>query len=158
MKDSARASATRADKLREQLRRRQERNAQRAVKGVENLSDTERKQATAISNLMTDADRSREDNALLDALRALEEEEARKAQLAALRDAMKNASADDRRRALAEHEEHLFRMQQRLHGDKQASRDALLAKLAARKRVKEETLSDKIVADELARIQQQEVT
>ena len=70
---------------------------------------------------------------------------------------MKNATADERRRALAEHEEHLFRMQQRLHGDKQASRDALLARLSARKRVKEETLSDKVVADELSRLQQNEV-
>ena len=38
MKDCARTSATRANKLREQLRRRQERSAQRALKGVENLS------------------------------------------------------------------------------------------------------------------------
>ena len=59
---------------------------------------------------------------------------------------------------LGEHADHLFRMQQRLHGDQQTSRDALLSKLAARKRMKEETLSDKVVSEELTRIQNAQVS
>ena len=73
MKNTVADSKKRAERMKDQLRRRQERGSKRAVAGVENLSDVERKQAAAITNLMTEADRTREENSLIAALKALEE-------------------------------------------------------------------------------------
>ena len=73
MKNTVADSKKRAERMKDQLRRRQERGSKRAVAGVENLSDVERKQASAITNLMTEADRTREESSLIAALKALEE-------------------------------------------------------------------------------------
>ena len=73
MKNKVGLSKQRAERMKQQLQRRHERGTKRPVIGLENLSDVERKQTTAITNLMTEADRTREENALIAALKALEE-------------------------------------------------------------------------------------
>ena len=157
MKKQVSDSQSRAKTLKARLKARKERNARRPVKGIENLNDSEKSMTIAVSNLMTDADRTREDNALLAALRTLEEEDARNAQLSALKDALKGSSSEDRRRLVAQFEDDMFKMQSRLKDQKEAQRDELLAKLEAKRRMKEELAKEQIVKQEMNRLTVAEV-
>lgn len=98
MKDKVAESQSRAQQLKNRLDSRKERDHKRPPTGLESLTNSEKSMAIGTANVMTEADRSREDHSLLAALRAMEEEDARNAQLAALKDALKGNSAEDRRR------------------------------------------------------------
>lgn len=89
MKDKVAESQQRAKKLKGKLESRKERDAKRQAVDLEALNNNEKSMAIGTANLMTEMDRSREDNSLLAALRAMEEEDARNAQLTALREALK---------------------------------------------------------------------
>lgn len=60
-------------------------------------------------------------------------------------------------RLLSEYEDDMFKMQSRLREQQQEQRDGLLAKLEARKRMKEELAKEQIVQQELHRLAQAEV-
>ena len=80
------------------------------------------------------------------------QEEARHAQLDVLRGAAEGSSEEEVRRLLAQYEDDVYSVVAKLEDQRGSQRDALLAKLAARRRMKEELSKENAVASELNRI------
>jgi cell division septum initiation protein DivIVA len=70
----------------------------------------------------------------------------------AIKKSMKGNSQEEVNQILAQFSDERHKMQSKLEDRRQKERDALLAKLAARKRMKEELEKEKAVAEELDRI------
>ena len=80
------------------------------------------------------------------------QEEKRAIQQKVLNSALKDASEEERRRILEQFESDSLAVSNALREQKESQRDALLAKLAARKRMREELERERAVASELDRI------
>ena len=82
-----------------------------------------------------------------------------KAQLADLQKAMgaTGKSDDEVRRLMEQYEDALYRQSAALREQKESQRDAILAKLAARKKMKEESTRETAVTRELQQILQDQV-
>ena len=66
-------------------------------------------------------------------------------------------TAEEKTRVLQEYHEALDGTRQRLEDNRQTQRDHLMAKMAARKRLKEEVLKEEAVAKELEHLSKQQV-
>ena len=73
-------------------------------------------------------------------------------QMKVLQDSLKDATEEERRRILAQYEDDMFNAQAKLNEQRNSQKDILMAKLAARKRMREELEKEKAVRDELNRI------
>ena len=85
------------------------------------------------------------------------QEEARRAQMAALKEALKDTSEADRRRIISEFEASVYGVKAELKDQRGAQRDKLLAKLEARRRMMEEVTKETTVTKEMERITQSQV-
>ncbi len=72
--------------------------------------------------------------------------------MSALQDALKDSSEEERRRILAQFEDDMHNANAKLNEQRNSQRDILNAKLAARKRMREELEKEKAVRDEVNRI------
>ncbi|KAH3750553.1 hypothetical protein DPMN_185080 [Dreissena polymorpha] len=108
--------------------------------------------------IQSEADREREELALLEARRMVEKEQQRLAQEQALRDALRSKKEDERDRILALYQSELDKLVSRQDDARQAQRDKIVGKLAARKRLREEVEKEQAVARELDRITKRHVT
>lgn len=80
------------------------------------------------------------------------------AQEQALRDAMRNMSEEERDKILAQYQSEMDKLLSRQDEVKQAQKDKIVGKLAARKRVREELEREQAVARELDRITKRHVS
>ncbi len=73
MKNKFEASRNKTQSMRDRLKARKNRSRQREVKGMDKLSEEEKKTVMATSEMQQEADRTKEDNAVLASLKALEQ-------------------------------------------------------------------------------------
>lgn len=141
----------RKGKLKTLLKSRKDRNKERPI-DVEGLSDDDKKNLLAATKAQVGADRLNEDNALLNGLRGAHLEEQRKVEEETLRKTMKGVSEGDIRNILEELDKH--RVQAKVESDRNqiSQRDALLARLEAKRKMKEELLKEESVSEELDHI------
>ena len=85
------------------------------------------------------------------------QEEQRTAQEIALRNALKGVGEAESTRLIAQMEDDMAAIQSKLKDQKASQRDAILSKLAARKRMKEEQRREQAVSSELHRITKAQV-
>ena len=176
--------AKQEQKLKDLLNSRKNRGRKRDPKGLENLTDQERKEVMETHQTQMEADRLKEDNAMLEALSSLEEvgsypfyglcywfdwgtlviweyiilqDDACKAQMDALRRSLEGSTEEEVQRLLSEYDSQLFASQAAIKDQRNAQRDTMLAKLAARRRMKEEITKENAVSSELDNITKAQV-
>ena len=86
------------------------------------------------------------------------QEQRRQAEQAALSELLKNASEEERAKILSNYKNQERELQSRLNDEKEASRDKVKAKIAARKRMREQLGKDDAVSEELERITRKHVS
>lgn len=85
------------------------------------------------------------------------QEEARRAQMDALKAALADTSEGERRHIIAQFEGDVYGMQAGLKEQRDNQRDKMLAKMEARKRMKEEDVKETTVTKEMERITESQV-
>ncbi|XP_070551144.1 golgin subfamily A member 6-like protein 25 isoform X1 [Ptychodera flava] len=127
--------------------------------GVKPGSDEEKEYLEA-ADAQEDADRKREEQALLSVLDDIANEEQRKSHTDALNSLMQdgNVSQEERDRIMAEHEANQEKLKEKLDSQKDQQKNALMAKLAAKKRLRQEVKVEDAVHKELNHVSKQQVT
>ena len=85
------------------------------------------------------------------------QDELKQQQQAALQKGLQDASEEERQRILSQYEEDMHTLDNKVEEQRGRQRDALLAKLAARKRMREELTKENGVSSELDRITKAQV-
>ncbi|CAH1789583.1 unnamed protein product [Owenia fusiformis] len=161
LKSKINTSNSRAINMKDKLRARKERH--RSAKKVSDeelagLNEDEKQELLATLQNQCEATRMKEEQALLMTLQSLEQDDHRREEERRLRDLLKDKSAEERDRLLAQYDAETLAMEQALDNQKASQQDKLLAKLAARKRMKEELAKEKAVNKELDRITQKQAS
>ncbi|XP_077866206.1 uncharacterized protein LOC144353786 [Saccoglossus kowalevskii] len=111
----------------------------------------EGKEYLETANTQEDADREREEQALLKIADEVMAEERQRAYWAALNGLMEdsNKTQEERDKIMADYDKNSERIQNKFDAQKQKQQDELMARLAARKRMREELTTDESVHKEL---------
>jgi len=141
--------------FREKLRQRKDRGKIReAVAGVDGLTLDEQALAQEAAGKLTETDRLNEENRLIQAFDQAQREQLHAARNAALNEALKDKTDEERRKLMAQFEDDCVRIKRDQDSSRNTQHEAMLAKIAAKKRMREELNKEKAVAAELDRITQ----
>lgn len=141
--------------MKKKLRERKNRKAGMKLldeEDLEGVSEEEKRLLLEARGTEEDADRLMEDEAILDSLVAMEKEQQRRNEEKAMQDMLKNVNAEDRDRIMAEFNEHMRQLNSRRDNDREEAHDKMKAKLAAKKRMREELDKERAVNKELDHI------
>lgn len=145
------------EEMKAMLRNRKERNkeqtaADHAEDLLQELSEDEKRHLLDTRTRQSEADRLMEEDATLKALKNLEQEQQRRNEELAMQELLKNVSATERDRILSQFNEQMKKMNDRSDDNRQAAMDKAKAKLAAKKRMREELDKERAVNKELDNI------
>lgn len=125
---------------------------------LQGLTDKEKQNLLDVHLAQTDADRSSEESALMASWKELEKAHLRQEQEEALREMLKSLSKSECDKILCAHNNELRQLESKRNLEQYRQQDKLTAKLAARKRLREQLDRDKVVNKELDHITKMHVS
>ncbi|XP_013391352.1 uncharacterized protein LOC106159584 [Lingula anatina] len=155
MKEKSSQTKSMQSALKDKLKNRKgRRNARKSMDmdEIKNLSEEEKKKLEEAQNIQTEADRLREENAVMEALRRLEEDSNKRAEEEEVKKRLQEMNEEERKKIMQQYEEDCMNVGHRMTASRAKQRDSLLAKLTARKQMKEDLAKERAVAKELDRI------
>ncbi|XP_062603182.1 uncharacterized protein LOC134264959 [Saccostrea cucullata] len=140
--------------MKEKLRKRKDRKggAELTEEELQSLDEEERKNLLKVREIQGAADRDMEEEAILSTIKIMERDQQRQAGEEALREMLQNQTESERDRILQQYQDQLRQLNNRMDDSRNEQADKIKAKLAARKRMKEELDKERAVNKELDRI------
>lgn len=140
--------------MKEKLKKRKDRKhgAELTEEELQSLEEEERRNLLRVRETQGQADRDMEEEAILSTIKIMERDQQKQAGEEALREMLKNQTESERDRILQQYQDQIARLNNRLDDGRNQQADKIKAKLAARKRMKEELDKERAVNKELDRI------